>query len=136
MPGREYTAFLVLQFLTENRSDPNYPIGFTANFLASHVTGIKSQTWRRMQEIVLEPFEKKEYVQSIRDGTTRQTHYKITDRGVAAYMRWKPVIEEWIEQSYFGVVVPDTKPELTSPPKSPEPPIKVESKRSEVSVRE
>ncbi len=101
MPARGYTAYLILRFLTESRSDPNYPIGFTANFLSSHVSGIRSQTWLRMQEL-LDGFEKKEYVQKIHDGVTRQSHYRITDRGVATYLRWKPVIEEWIDQSYFG----------------------------------
>jgi hypothetical protein len=82
--------------MTENRENSNYPIGFTPNFLASHVEGIKSQTWAGMHEI-LENFEKKEYVEELRDGTTRQSHYKITDKGVAAFLRWKPFMDEWKE---------------------------------------
>jgi hypothetical protein len=90
------TAFYILKFMSQNRSDPNYSAGFTPNYLASHVQGIKSQTWKAMHEI-LENFEKKRYVEKLYDGITKQTRYKITDEGVAAYLRWEPVMNEWVD---------------------------------------
>ncbi len=96
MASRGYTAYLVLRYLTENRSDPNYSIGFTPNYLANHVNGIKTQTWQRMQKI-LDDFEKVGNTEKLYDGTTKQSHYRITDKGVATYLRWRPVMDEWKE---------------------------------------
>jgi DNA-binding MarR family transcriptional regulator len=44
---------------------------------------------------ILENFEKKGYVEKLFDGITKQTRYKVTDKGVAAYLRWEPVMSEW-----------------------------------------
>ncbi len=46
---------------------------------------------------ILENFEKKRYVEKLYDGITKQTRYKITDEGVAAYLRWEPVMSEWVD---------------------------------------
>lgn len=93
MPSREYTATQVLWFLKEKGSDPNYPFGFTVHYLMSYVSGIRSQTWGRLSEII-DNLEKRGFVEKTYDGASKQWHFKITPKGVETAPKWKEALDE------------------------------------------